>query len=121
MAGLLRSWQRMGGLASRAVDSCGAAPAFSRSHRTIAYAAAEAAPTTVWAWPLAAALLHGLTEHWILPDDQHCFDTLACTIMHSKLTPMMISITSELAAAISRDTDTANSGQAGGAALETRK
>lgn len=46
MVGLLRSWQRMGGLTSRAVDTWGAAPAFSRSHRTIAYAV-DAAATTV--------------------------------------------------------------------------
>ena len=48
MAGLLRSWQRLSGLTARAVDTAGAAPAYYRSLRTVAFASIEeAAPAAV--------------------------------------------------------------------------
>jgi hypothetical protein len=52
MAGLLRSWQRLGGLTARAVDTAGVMPAYCRSHRTVAYASMkeaveEASPVVV--------------------------------------------------------------------------
>jgi hypothetical protein len=52
MAGLLRSWKRLGGFTARAVDTVGVTPAHCRSHRTVAYASIEeaveeASPVTV--------------------------------------------------------------------------